>query len=88
MKNIPSKLAATLKEVINVVNYIKANPLRSIVLVSFCEEMDSNYIIVYYTEIYWLSKEKVIHRFVYMATEIISFIDTEKLNFKFMHNNH
>ena len=84
-KALPSGLSSTLNEVVKVVNYIKANPLRSRIFSALCEAMDSDYCgLLYHTEVRWLSKGKVLNRFVHMKTEVISFIESENVTFDFL----
>ena len=84
-KALPPILKETLGEVINVVNYIKANALRSRIFAALCDAMDSDYTtLLFHTDVRWLSKGKVLNRFVFLKVEIISFIDTEELDFSFL----
>lgn len=84
-KSLQPELSATLMQVVKVVNYIKGNHLRSRIFAALCEAMDSDYkCLLYHTEVRWLSKGKVLHRFVYLRAEIISFIDEENVNFEFL----
>lgn len=84
-KSLQPELSATLMQVVKVVNYIKGNHLRSRIFAALCEAMDSDYkCLLYHTEVRWLSKGKVLNRFVYLRAEIISFIDAENVNFEFL----
>jgi zinc finger BED domain-containing protein 5/7/8/9 len=84
-KALPSILKDTLNEVVSVVNYIKANALRSRIFAALCEAMDSDYkTLLYHTEVRWLSKGKVLNRFLFMKVEIVLFIDTEEVDFSFL----
>jgi len=47
--------------------------------------MDSDYkYILYHTDVRWLSKGKVLNRFMYMKVGIIIFTETEEIHFEFM----
>ncbi|UYV65283.1 hypothetical protein LAZ67_3003804 [Cordylochernes scorpioides] len=83
--SVPPILVTTLDEVVKVVNYIKSNALRSRIFSTFCEAMDSDYKnLLFHTEVRWLSKGKVLNRFISMKNEIMAFIDNEEINFPFM----
>ncbi|UYV62972.1 hypothetical protein LAZ67_2002685 [Cordylochernes scorpioides] len=84
-KSVPPILVTTLDEVVKVVNYIKSNALRSRFFSTFCEAMDSDYKnLLFHTEVRWLSKGKVLNRFISMKNEIMAFINNEEINFPFM----
>lgn len=84
-KSLPANLKKVLDEVVKVVNFIKANALRSRIFTALCEAMESEYkTLLFHTEVRWLSKGKVLNRFVTMKVEIISFIDTEEVDFPFL----
>ncbi|UYV82254.1 hypothetical protein LAZ67_21001467 [Cordylochernes scorpioides] len=84
-KSVSPILVTTLDEVVKVVNYIKSNALRSRIFSTFCEAMDSDYKnVLFHTEVRWLSKGKVLNRFISMKNEIMAFIDNEEINFPFM----
>ncbi|UYV80814.1 hypothetical protein LAZ67_19001858 [Cordylochernes scorpioides] len=84
-KSVPPILVTTLDEVVKVVNYIKSNALQSRIFSTFCEAMDSDYKnLLFHTEVRWLSKGKVLNRFISMENEIMAFIDNEEINFPFM----
>lgn len=87
-KAVSPILAKTLDEVVRIVNYIKSNALRSRLFAALCEAMESEYkTLLYHTEVRWLSKGKVLNRFVFMKTEIISFMDTKEVSFPFLKND-
>lgn len=87
-KSLPDSLAVTMNEVIKIVNYIKANPLRSRIFASLCDAMDSDYnCLLFHTDVRWLSKGKVLARVVFLRTEIISFLETEDVQYEFIHDN-
>ena len=50
-----------LKEVIKMVNYIKARPLKSRLFTKLCKEMEANYEnLLLHTEARWLSRGKAL----------------------------
>lgn len=89
-KSVPAELLQTLSEVVKVVNYIKSNALRSRIFSALCEAMDSDYrCLLFHTETRWLSKGKVLNRFVHMKDEILFFIETSAdVTFTFLKNEY
>lgn len=86
-KALPNELSVVLNEVVKVVNYIKKSPLRSRIFAALCDAMESDYkCLLYHTKVRWLSKGKVLNRFVHLKVEIISFIETEEIDFSFLKN--
>lgn len=86
-KCLPDSIGQTMSEVINVVNYIKSNSLRTRIFASLCDAMDSGHkCLLFHTEVRWLSKGKVLARVVFLRVEIISFFETEKVKFDFLRN--
>lgn len=76
-KSLTNDLAVVLGEVVRTVNYIKGNALRSRIFAALCDAMHSDYkCLLYHNEVRWLSKGKVLNRFIHMKVEIISFIET------------
>ena len=83
-KSLLPALLTVMKQVINVVNFIKSRPLRSRIFAQLCEAMDSGYkTLLYHTEVRWLSKGKVLKRLVHLQVEVISFLEVEDTEFDF-----
>ena len=83
-KVIPEDLQLTLNQVVKIVNYIKANALRSRIFASLCKSMDSDYqSLLFHTDVRWLSKGKVLKRVCHLKKEIISFLDAKDVDFNF-----
>ena len=62
-KNISEELNNVFAKVTKVMNYIQNSPLKTRLLAKLCEDMGANYIsLLYYCEVRWLSRAKVIQR--------------------------
>ena len=82
-KNLPEKLRNTMNDVVKIVNFIKSSALRSRIFEALCESMESNYkCLLYHTEVRWLSKGKVLSRFIAMKDEIVTFFKTQQTEFQ------
>ena len=66
-KNLPEKLRNTMNDVVKIANFIKSSALRFRIFEALCESMESDYkCLLYHTEVRWLSKGKVLSRFIAM----------------------
>ena len=73
-KTLNSDLTQVLKEVIEMVNYIEARPLKSRLFTKLCKEMGANYEnLLLHTEARWLSRGKVLSG-VYELKEMLAFV--------------
>lgn len=83
-KILPENLQLVMNQVVKIVNFIKANALRSRIFSCLCDAMDSDYQnLLFHTEVRWLSKGKVLQRVCHLKTEIISFLETEDVELQF-----
>lgn len=83
-KVLPENLQLVMRQVVVIVNFIKANALRSRIFSVLCEAMDSDYQnLLFHTDVRWLSKGKVLQRVCHLKVEIISFLETENLELQF-----
>ena len=63
-----------LKEVIEMVNYIKARLLKSLLFTKLCKEMEANYEnLLLHTEARWLSRGKVLSRVYELKEAMLAF---------------
>ena len=64
-----------LKEVIEMVNYIKARLLKSLLFTKLCKEMEANYEnLLLHTEARWLSRGKALSRVYELKEEMLAFL--------------
>ena len=83
-KTLPTNLHSVMKQVIEVVNFIKTRPLQSRLFTQLCQEMDSKFkCLLFHTEVRWLSRGKVLKRVCQLKAEICSFLDAQKKDFGF-----
>ena len=83
-KTLPTKLHLIMKQVIEVVNLIKARPLQSRLFTQLCQEMDSKFkCLLLHTHVRWLSRGKVLKRVCQLKAEICSFLDAQKKDLEF-----
>ena len=75
-KNICEELNNVFTNVTKVINYIKNSPLKVRLFAKLCEDMGANYSsLLYYCEVRWLSRAKVIQRVLQLKDEIAIFLD-------------
>ena len=71
-KTLPSSLADVLKFVVETVNYVKGRPLNCPIFMQLCEQMDSEFkVLLYHSEVRWLSRGKMMNRVFCIASRII-----------------
>ena len=65
------------------VNYLRAHALKHRTFRAFLEEVDAEYKdLVYHTEVRWLSRGRVLQRFVALKEEVLQFVKNEPKTFK------
>ena len=68
-----------LKEVIEMVNYIKAGPIKSRLFTKLCKEMEANYEnLRLHNEARWLSRGKALSRVYELKGEMLAFFSLER----------
>ena len=78
-KTLNPDLTRVLKEVIEMVNYIKARPLKSRLFAKLCKEMEANYEnLLLHTEARWLSRGKASSRVYQLKKEMLAFFSLER----------
>ena len=62
-KTLPPKLAEVLQIVVECVNYVRNSAMKHRIFKELCNEMDSEFeILLYHSNVRWLSREKVLNR--------------------------
>ena len=78
-KTIAEELNQVLKQVVEIVNFIKTRPLKSRLFEKICVDMDSQHIrSILHTKARWLSRGKVRCRVYELHKELHAFFKTEK----------
>ncbi|KAK7938374.1 hypothetical protein WMY93_001700 [Mugilogobius chulae] len=72
-KNLSEELNETLKTVVKIVNFIKARPLNKRLFAQLCED-ETHQMLLLHTEVRWLSRGKVLERFVELQNPIKEFL--------------
>ncbi|XP_043926792.1 zinc finger BED domain-containing protein 5-like [Protopterus annectens] len=73
-KTLPSDLHTFIREVVQIVNYIKSHPTKSRLFSELCKDMSSNYItVLLHNDIRWLSRGKVLSRVCELHLELKTF---------------
>ena len=78
-KTLNSDLTQVLKEVMEMVNYIKARLLKSRLFTKLCKEMEANYEnLLLHTEARWLSRGKALSRVYELKEEMLAFFSLKR----------
>lgn len=79
-KNLPEQLSITMNECIKIINIIKSRALNSRIFGLLCEEMGSeNESLLFYTEVRWLSRGKVLARLFELRYEVREFLSSQDM---------
>ena len=74
-KTLPPELAKALKIVIESINYVRGRALNHRIFMQLCEQMDSQFkVLLYHSEVRWLSRGKVIRRVFELRAELFKFL--------------
>jgi hypothetical protein len=83
-KTMPEDLNTALSEVVKIINHIKARPLNSRLFALLCRDMGSEHIsLLLHCEVRWLSRGRILARFVELRQEIYLFLKDSDFNVKF-----
>ena len=81
-KTLPPNLKDVLSICMRVVNFIRGRPLHHRLFKLFCEEMGSEYqVLLFHTEVRWLSRGKILTRMAELKDEIAIFLREYQSNF-------
>ncbi len=78
VKRMPPDLTEVLDDVTKIVNFIKARPLNSRIFSLLCEDMGKTHkALLLHTEVWWLSRGKVVARFYELHEEVYSLLSNQ-----------
>ena len=75
-KTLPPYLKDALNSCVKIVNYITGRTLNHRLFLSLCQDVNQNdkHVFLYHTEVRWLSKGRVLNRFLQLLKEIKRFL--------------
>ena len=74
-KTLPSSLPDVLRIVVETVIYVKGRPLNHRIFMQLCKQMDSEFkVLLYHSEVRWLSRGKVMNRVFVLRGELLEFL--------------
>lgn len=74
-KTLPPKMAEVLKTVVECVNYVRNSALRHRIFSELCKEMGSEFeVLLYHSNVRWLSRGQVLNRVFAMRVELALFL--------------
>uniref|UniRef100_A0A8C9RPX8 Zinc finger BED domain-containing protein 5-like n=1 Tax=Scleropages formosus TaxID=113540 RepID=A0A8C9RPX8_SCLFO len=74
-KQMPESLESVLKQAVQLVNFIKAQPLNARLFSLLCQEMGAEHEqLLFHTEARWLSRGRILHRLYELRSEVKAFL--------------
>jgi len=74
-KTLPTSLKEVLSIVIKTVNFIRSRALNHRLFKTLCQEMNAEHeVLLYHTEVHWLSRGQVLKRIFMLKTEVSLFL--------------
>ncbi|KAF2345195.1 Ribonuclease H-like domain [Trinorchestia longiramus] len=75
-KSLPGDLKLVFEDVLKIVNFIKSTDVNSRIFKELCKEMGEKYeVLLYHTDVRWLSRGKIIHRVIELRKAIQEFLE-------------
>ncbi|KAF2354298.1 Ribonuclease H-like domain [Trinorchestia longiramus] len=75
-KSLPGNLKLLFEDVLKIVNFIKSRDVNSRIFKELCKEMGEKYeVLLYHTDVRWLSRGKVLHRVIELRKAIQEFLE-------------
>ncbi|XP_068229726.1 protein FAM200C-like [Palaemon carinicauda] len=75
-KSLPGNLKLVFEDVLKIVNFIKSRDVNSRIFKELCKEMGEEYqVLLYHTDVRWLSRGKVVHRVIELRKAIQEFLE-------------
>ncbi|XP_076337688.1 protein FAM200B-like [Tachypleus tridentatus] len=81
-KSLPGNLKLVFENVLKIVNFIKSRDVNSRIFRELCKEMGEQYqVLLYHTDVRWLSRGKVVRRVIELRTALQEFLKQEESPF-------
>ncbi|XP_076331909.1 zinc finger BED domain-containing protein 5-like [Tachypleus tridentatus] len=81
-KSLPGNLKLVFEDVLKIVNFIKSRDVNSRIFRELCKEMREQYqVLLYHTDVRWLSRGKVVRRVIELRTALQEFLKQEESPF-------
>ncbi|XP_076362635.1 protein FAM200B-like [Tachypleus tridentatus] len=81
-KSLPGNLKLVFEDVLKIVNFIKSRDVNSRIFRELCKEMGEQYqVLLYHTDVRWLSQGKVVRRVIELRTALQEFLKQEESPF-------
>ena len=78
-KSLSAELSSVLDKIVALVNFVKTSSLRARLFTSLCQEFNSEHVVLlYHTEVRWLSRGNVLHRVFELRHELQCFLSEQK----------
>lgn len=79
VKTLPPNLLEVLTQIVKIVNHIRGSATNTRVFKELCKEVGSQFdVLLFHTEVRWLSRGRVLHRLVELRQEIALFFEKKK----------